>query len=164
MNTCPWSQKGLCVIGAAGCVTLKLCDSLVCAERGTGGWRAPWPAERAATSPAIMWLRPTPSRQKSKLPPLFFPLFLSSQTYLSFITRMDKWIVKCRFIVFCVLWVGWETQSISDMRCDGLLIVKSVVKQLTLTLDPDFCTWESQQSSLFMLLSTLFKWTRVDVH
>lgn len=54
------------------CDAEAACDFFcVCAERETGGWRAPWPAVRAATSPAIMWLRPTPSRQKSKVPPLF---------------------------------------------------------------------------------------------
>lgn len=53
-----------------------VCYRFICAEKGTGGLRAPWPLERAVTSPAIMWLHPTPSRQKSK-PPFFFFLPLS---------------------------------------------------------------------------------------
>lgn len=79
---------------------------VVCAGREIGGWRAPWPAAIAATSPATMWLHPTPSRQKSKVPPLclsfLLSFFLASQTSPSF--------VKCKMLIGClyVLRVGWD--------------------------------------------------------
>lgn len=65
----------------SGCAMSPGCR-FICAEKGTGGWRAPWPLERAVTSPAITWLRPTPSRQKSK-PFFFFPPMLLCLLYLS---------------------------------------------------------------------------------
>lgn len=73
----PLTSERLCLI----CVLdvrwalVKLCYRFICAEKGTGGWRAPWPPERVVISPAITWLHPTPSRQKSK--PFYFISFCS---------------------------------------------------------------------------------------
>lgn len=140
------------------------CVTLLCVQRGglVAGALPGQRRERLHPQQLCGSVRLHPGRRVNSLH-FFFPLLVVSNVSV-FYHAHGQMNSQMPIYCFYVLWVGWETQSISDMRCDSLLIVKSVVKQLTLTLDPDFCTWESQQSSLFMLLSTLFKWTRVDVH
>lgn len=76
INTNSWRHTD-CLIwfGCVMSLCKAVCHHFIIAERGIGGWRAPWPPERAVTSPVIMWLHLTPSRQKSK--PLHFFLTLS---------------------------------------------------------------------------------------
>lgn len=75
-----------------GWLSRSLSVSLFVTEKGIGGSLVPWRQERVVTSPATMWLRPTPSKQKSTLSSpcfdscIFFPcwdfrhLFLSLQS------------------------------------------------------------------------------------
>lgn len=73
------------------------CSVLVSTEKGTGGWLDLWLREKAVTSRAIMWLPPTPSRQKSKsLPPfsLFYLLILPTFSSLSCISFNQELKIK----------------------------------------------------------------------
>lgn len=93
-----------CVMSPAEAV----CYRFICAEKGTGGWRAPWPLERAVISPAIMWLHPTPSRQKSKKSFFFFLLCLM---YQSFTNHMKELTLNTQiFLLFISMWI-WNEHS-----------------------------------------------------
>lgn len=89
------------------------CHLFICAEKGIGGWRAPWPPERLVISPAILWLQLTPSRQKSKpFIYFFFPSHFICFIF-SFLSAWKKRPNKIKFLkpffffcACCKFWMG----------------------------------------------------------
>lgn len=67
MKTCISCSGESCVYASLSCSLSLFCSflSLSITEKETGGSLAPWQQERVVTSPATMWLRLTPSKQKS---------------------------------------------------------------------------------------------------
>lgn len=122
MNCSPSSQRLLYLcFGRVMSPGDAACYRFICAEKGTGGWRAPWPLERAVISPAIMWLRPTPSRQKSKASFSLLCLVVSLLVEHMRERTHNCWILQ-NFLVFCL-----------SVNLDGLtficFLVESYVKR-----------------------------------